>query len=136
MVNCRVDIWEDIKCYQDTLSYASSKVDYSMGENIYMLPSNMNLNIKTGTAGYNNKILVSDGKFSLGINDKVNASVLEPVISKGVMPKVTKIKSHEVIAQPTHTHELAQKPTITHEEEFAGEDCLDSLSHWRLCYVV
>ena len=66
IVNRRVDIWEDIKRYQDMLSYASSKVDYSVGENIYMLPSNMNVNIKTGTAGYNNKILVSDGKFSLG----------------------------------------------------------------------
>ena len=72
IANHRVDIREDIKHYQDTFSYASSKVDYSMGENIYMLPSNMNLNIKTGTAGYN-KILVSDEKFSLGKNGKVNA---------------------------------------------------------------
>ena len=39
VVNRRVDIREDIKHYQDTLSYASSKVNYSMGENIYMLPS-------------------------------------------------------------------------------------------------
>ena len=30
-----------------------------MGENIYMLPSDMNLHIKTVTAGYNNKILKS-----------------------------------------------------------------------------
>ena len=37
-----------------------------MGQNIYMLPSNMELKIKTGTVGYNNKILVSDGKFILG----------------------------------------------------------------------
>ena len=66
VVNRRVDIREDIKRYQDTLSYASSKVDYSMGQNIYMLPSDMNLKIKTGTAGYNNRILVSDEKFSLG----------------------------------------------------------------------
>ena len=66
VVNRRVDIREDIKRYQDTLSYASSKVDYSVGENVYMLPSNMNLKIKTGTVGYNNKILVSDGKFNLG----------------------------------------------------------------------
>ena len=60
IVNCRVNIQEDIKRYQDTLSYVSSKVDYSVGENIYMLPSDMNLNIKTGTVGYNNKILLSD----------------------------------------------------------------------------
>ena len=39
IVNRRVDIWEDIKHYQDTLSYLSSKVDYSVGENIYMLYS-------------------------------------------------------------------------------------------------
>ena len=43
IVNRRVDIREDIKCYQDTLSYTSSKVDYSVGENIYMLPSDMTL---------------------------------------------------------------------------------------------
>ena len=60
VVNHRVDIREDIKRYQDTLSYTSSKVDYSVGQNIYMLPSDMNLKIKTGTVGYNNKILVSN----------------------------------------------------------------------------
>ena len=51
VVNCRVNIQEDIKHHQDTLSYTSSKVDYSMGENIYMLPSNMNLKIRLGTVG-------------------------------------------------------------------------------------
>ena len=114
IVNRRVDILEDITHYQDTLSYTSSKVDYSMGENIHMLPSNMNLNIRSRTVGYNNKILVSDGKFSLGKNDKVNALVLELVTSKEAMPKVM---SHKVVAQPAHAHELSQKPTITHEEE-------------------
>ena len=72
IVNRSVNIQEDIKRYQDTLSYASSKVDCSVGQNIYMLPSNMELKIKTGTVGYNNKILVSDGNFSLGKNDEVN----------------------------------------------------------------
>ena len=66
VINRRVNIQEDIKHYQDTLSYASSKVDYNMGENIYMLPSDMNLKIRSGTVRYNNKILVSDRKFSLG----------------------------------------------------------------------
>ena len=71
IVNRTVDIWEDIKRYQDTLSYTSSKIDYGMGENIYMLPSDMNLNNKTGTVRYNNKILVFDEKFSRGKNYKV-----------------------------------------------------------------
>ena len=83
-----------------------------------MLLTDMNLKIKTVTVWYNNKILISDGKFSLGKNDKVNASVLEPVIS---MPKVTSVTSHKTIAQQTHAHKLSlthtQKPTITHEDE-------------------
>ena len=65
VVNCRVDIQEDIKRYQDTLSYASSKVDYNVRKSIYMIPSDMTLKIRSGTVGYNNKILVSDGNFSL-----------------------------------------------------------------------
>ena len=72
VVNPSVNIQEDIKRYQDTLRYTFSKVDYSIGQNIYMLPSNMELKIKTGTVGCNNKILISIGNFSLGKNDEVN----------------------------------------------------------------
>ena len=43
VVNRRVNIQEDIKRYQDTLSYGSSKVDYSVEESIYMLPSDLKL---------------------------------------------------------------------------------------------
>ena len=66
IVNRKVDVREDIKCYQNTLSYSSSKVDYSVGEHLYMLPSDMTLKIRPGTVGYNNKILVLDGKLNLG----------------------------------------------------------------------
>ena len=38
----------------------------------------MNLKIRSETVEYNNKILVSDGKFILGKNEKVNLRV--PVI--------------------------------------------------------
>ena len=80
-MNRRVDIREDIKHYQDTLSYASCKVDYSMGQNIYMLPTDMDLIIRSGTIGYNNKILVSNEKFSLGKNEKVYLMV--PLWNRG-----------------------------------------------------
>ena len=63
VINRGVDIREDIKHYQETLSHASSEVDYSIGENIYILPCDMDLNIRSGTVGYNNKIPVSDGTF-------------------------------------------------------------------------
>ena len=68
-----MDIQEDIKRYQDTLNYASSKVNYSVGQGIYMLPSNMNLNIKSGVEGYNNKILISGTGLNLGMNGEVNS---------------------------------------------------------------
>ena len=113
VVNRRVDIREDIKHYQETLSYASSEVYYSVGETIYMLPSDINLNIRLGTVGYNNKILVSGGNFSLEKNDKVNTLEL---VKEGDRPK-----SHKALVQPTITQKdsnvLEQKQTIIHEEE-------------------
>ena len=66
VVNRRVDIREDVKRYQETLSYASSKVDYSVGEHLYMLPSDMELRIRSGTVGYNNKILISEASLAWG----------------------------------------------------------------------
>ena len=53
VVNRRLDIQEDIKHYQDTLSYASSKVNYSVGEHLYMLPTDMNLKIRSETVNFN-----------------------------------------------------------------------------------
>ena len=69
VVNRRVDIREDIKQYQNTRSCTSSKTDYSVEENIYILPSDMHQNIRSGTVGYNNKFFVSNGMFNLAIND-------------------------------------------------------------------
>ena len=111
-MNRRVDIREDIKRYQDTLSYASSKVDYSMGQNIYMLPSDMNLKIRSGTVGYNNKILASDEKLRLGKNDEVNETppVMKSHKTNSLEP--TTIESLSNIAQG-----LTHAPTISHEDE-------------------
>ena len=71
----------------------------------------MKLKIKTGTVGYNNKILVSDGKFILGKNDEVNigsANSLETPANK----------SHKDLAQTSATHrDLEQKAIISHEDE-------------------
>ena len=119
VVNLRVDIREDIKHYQDTLSYPSSKVDYSVGEHLYMLPTDMNLKIRPGTVGYNNKILVSDEKFILGKNEKVN-SVEAPVMKshKGSKVVTQTAVNHKDSEKTAVTHkDLEKKPTITHEEE-------------------
>ena len=126
VVNRRVDLCEDIKRYQDTLSYASSKIDYSAGESIYMVPSDMNLKIRSGTVGYNNNILVSDGKFSLGKNDEVN-SLEAPSAPQVETPVMKSHKDSNLVKQTAVTHkdsetavthkDLEKKPTITHKDE-------------------
>ena len=120
----RVDIREDIKRYQDTFSYTSSKVDYSMGQNIYMLSSDMNLKIRSGTVGYNSKILVFNEKFSLGKNDEVNSFVLGPQIplhGEPVIPMPKNHLNHKAVAQQlpggVQVPAQAKKPNISHEEE-------------------
>ena len=114
IVNRRLDIREDIKRYQGTLSYASSKVDYSVGEHLYMLPTDMNLKIRSGTVGYNNKILVSDGKFILGKNDEVNAGLAKS--EEETMTKQT-TTIHKVVTKAPQPPAPVEKAIITHEDE-------------------
>ena len=71
IVNRRVNIPEDIQRFQKILQYARSKVDYVIGEFIYMLPSDMNLQIGN-VRNYNNKILISSPSFKTGTNVKIN----------------------------------------------------------------
>ena len=70
-----------------------------------MLPSNMKLKIKTGTVGYNNKILVSNGNFSLGKNENVNS--LETPVMKSH-------KDSKFVAQTSVTHRDLEKTAATH----------------------
>ena len=51
IVNRRANIQEDIERYQDTLSYASSKVNYSVRENLFMLPNDMKLKLRQVLSG-------------------------------------------------------------------------------------
>ena len=71
IVNRRVNIPEDIRRFQKTLQYARSKVDYAIGEFVYMLLSDMNLQIGN-VRNYNNKILISSPSFKNGTKVKVN----------------------------------------------------------------
>ena len=65
------DLSIDIEKYQGVLKHALSKVDFSVGIGIYMLPSNLNLSIGK-TKGYNNKILVSNTDMKIGSNRNIN----------------------------------------------------------------
>ena len=59
LVNEVYSIDNDIERYQGVLEHALSKVDFSVGIGIYMLPINLNLNVGK-TKRYNNKNFVSN----------------------------------------------------------------------------
>ena len=88
-----------------------------------MLPSDMELRIRSGTVGYNNKIIVSDGNFSLGKNDEVN-SLETPAIKTNCLETPAISHKDSNLLEPTAdsetavTHEdLERRPTTTHQDE-------------------
>ena len=71
----------------------------------------MNLKSKTGTVGYNNKILVSDGKFSPGKNNEVNLTA--PVMK--IHKDSNKVLLLRLACAPTITDNA--EPKTTHNDE-------------------
>ena len=77
-----------------------------------MLPSDMNLQIRLGTVGYDNKIIISDGNFSLAKNENVNlmAPVMKTHKTNSLLPTTSESHSNT-------TQGLTHVPTISHEDE-------------------
>ena len=99
------------------MQYARSKVDYVIGEFVYMLPSNMNLLIGK-VKDYNNNILISSPSFKIGTNLKINLDVqskeVEMVKSEpDVKPKVITKPNIE----PNKGHKQDVKPNIKFDRE-------------------
>ena len=86
LINEDIGIAIAIKRYQRVLEHALSKVDFSVGIGIYMLPGNLNLSI--GKKGYDNKILVSNKDMNIGSNRHINKDHKKqpPDVPKIVIP--------------------------------------------------
>ena len=113
IVNRRVNIPEDIRRFQKTLQYARNKVDYVIGEFVYMLPSDMNLQIGK-VKGYNNKILISTPSFKIGTNLKINIDVKSKEVEMvKTEPKVITKPNVE----PNKEHKQDVKPNIKFDRE-------------------
>ena len=129
IVNRRVNIPEDIRRFQKTLQYARSKVDYVIGESIYMLPSDMNLQIGK-VKNYNNKILISSSSFKIGTNVKINLDGEKDkpdVKSKEVEmvktePNVRQKKEPDVKSNKEHKQDV--KPNIEHKQDVKRPDTI------------
>ena len=125
IVNRIFNIPEDIRRFQKTLQYARSKVDYAIGEFVYMLPSDMNLRIGK-VQGYNNKILVSRTGFKIGTNMKINLLSSENQ-RLNVDVKYKEVKTEpdvkpKVITKPNKEHKQDVKPNIKFEQDVKKPD--------------
>ena len=103
-----------------------------MGEHLYMLPSDMNLKIRSGTVGYNNKVLVSNGKFIVGKNDEVNP--LETPVMKSH-------KASNVVTQTAVTHKGLRKKSCDSRTKNnyypqRRENCFNSFFNWNIYDMV
>ena len=110
VVNRRVNIPEDIRRFQKTLQCARSKVDYAIGEFVYMIPSDMNLRIGN-VRNYNNKILISSPSFKIGTNVKVN------LLSSENRRLNDDVKSKEVKTEPKVITKPNTKPNKEHKQD-------------------
>ena len=120
IVNRRVNIPEDIRRFQKTLQYARSKVDYAIGEFIYMLPSDMNLRIGN-VRNYNNKILISSPSYKIGTNLKINLDDKPDIKSnkehkQDVKPDI-KLNDVKPDIKPNKEHKQDVKPVIKPNKE-------------------
>ena len=105
------DLSIDIEKYQGVLEHALSKVDFSVGIGIYMLPSNLNLSIGK-TKGYNNKILVSNTDMKTGSIRDINKDRKKMPVTPPDVPK--KIVIPAVQHDPAHNLNML---TENHKDE-------------------
>ena len=109
LINEDYSIAIDIERYQGVLEHALSKVDFSVGIGIYMLPSNLNLNIGK-TKGYNNKILVSNTDMKIGSNRDINKDrkkLSPPDVPKIVIPAARHDNPKKMLTEKHNDEKLA-----------------------------
>ena len=127
IVNRRVNIPEDIRRFQKTLQYARSKVNYTIGEFVYMLPSDMNLQIGN-VRNYNNKILISSLSFKIGTNVKVNIDGEQAKLKDKPDVKSKEVDNRRLMVknEPDVKPKVITKPNIKPNEKHKQD------VHWAL----
>ena len=107
VINSPVDLPSSIQRYQDILKYARSKLDYVVGIKLYMIPSDLRLQIGT-IVNYNNEILIASESQKLGLNENINSSPTQTLISPPVMHPILNKKIQPSTAPtdpPSDTYE-------------------------------
>ena len=96
------------------MQYARSKVDYVIGDFIYMVPSDMNLRIGK-VKNYNNKIQISSPSFKIRTNLKINLDGKKD--EQDVKPKGEGIVKTKPNIEPNKERKQDVKPNIEFDKE-------------------
>ena len=107
LINGSYSIGIDIERYHGVSEHALSKVDFSAGTGIYMLPSDLNLSMGK-TKGYKNKILVRNTDMKISSNRDINRDHKKLPPLDDNMPK---------IVIPAARHENSKMLTKKHNDE-------------------
>ena len=114
LINEEYSIGIDIERYQGVLEHALSKIDFSVDIGIYMLPSNLNLNIGR-TKGYNNKILVSNTVMKIRSNRDINKDRKKLAVAMPDVPKKMVISA----VQHDQLHNVKMRTERHNDEKLA-----------------
>ena len=102
-------------------------MDYAIGEFVYMLPSDMNLQIGN-IRNYNNKILISSPSFKIGTNVKVNLDnndtkdKLDVKHKPDIKPNKGDEQDVKPVIKPNEEHKQDVKPNTKFEQDVKKPD--------------
>ena len=100
------------------MQYARSKVDYAIGEFVYMPTSYMNLRIGN-VRNYNNKILISSPSFKIGTNVKISINDEQAKLKDKPDVKSKEVDNQRLMVktEPDVKPKVITKPNIKPNEE-------------------
>ena len=124
-INSDVDLPSSIDKYQRTLQYARSKVDFVIGHGLYMLPSNMEIEVGV-VNGYNNLIQIATDDMQLGFNASVNEldSITSEVSEDFETPSKPADQQSDPVNQPTPSKPVNQLNLAEQQSEATEPDQL------------
>ena len=110
-------------------------MDYTIGEFVYMIPSDMNLRIGN-VRNYNNKILISSPSFKIGTNVKINLDDDDTKVAKtdkldvkhkvkdkpDIKPNKGDKQDVKPVIKPNKEHKQDVKPNIKFEQDVKKPD--------------
>jgi len=107
--------------YQDVLQYARGKLDFVLGEQLYMCPSDMNL-VVGHIQGYNNEIQVATTAMLPGTNQSLNTEKLPPTNRPSIVTHAhgtemdTNAADHPIDVTPDHPQTSSSTMGASHED--------------------